>query len=635
MFFFFFLHLFPDFFLLALRNCIDIYEDITKVYNSVKKKLFCLVRMSTAKSNFWLFAFQDQLANVQTFTNGMELIDIDGSGDYKLLIADMKRKLRTYSGTSQLHETKLPSVPSALNAFFMPKVSLEVPVVAIAVGSTILMFSNEKPLYKFSVPPIPVDPDEQNIWDSLVSKTISVEEGVQLLDRRLEQGLVATSRTLDLLLLSSTEEREKFVETVKSSPLQQHDTVTCLSSLSFYEGERGDCLVLGTEHSLLYILDLNGTEVVLKVEVPSAPSMILTAGCVTSDYRIVVCCRHSQIYSIKNGLLSSHVIQPDASVCALTRYNNEIVVSTCANTVTYFSLKGKRHMSLFLNQPATNLATICDPATNEARGIVVGLSSGEFRVYVGRQLIHTTRVPAPIDAMVLGRYGREEAALVVALQNGILLVYFMHRNAMMQLQQGNADTRLIMETAESAEKFTTIPVPKLSSIFKAQTDREIAHAATTYRTFQYDLCHLRLLTAKQYLNALDPSCIGKGKSNENATVTLGCTPLQRSICVSSTVQGLGPAFKIRVELESLLGEALERILVVYQFDPSVYDSPRSLYPIPYLAARQKCSTSCVVRIRNGESGGAPIEVLVFSENFHVPLATMTVELPEQEFLEGF
>eukprot|EP00796_Vickermania_ingenoplastis_P006124 gene6124-4405_t len=580
------------------------------------------------KDKFWLFAFQDYLANLRTFSNGIESVDVDGSGDYKLLVADGKKALRTFSGTAQLREVKLPSVPSALTRIIMPNVSCKVPVVAVAVGAAVLMFSNDKPLYRYYIPPVPVDPEEEGIWDLLLAGVIPIPDGVEMLQERLEQGAEATSRTLDLLLLDNAREREAFVAQASATPLQQQDTITCMEAIAHtLEGpEKGpSSLVIGTERRLLYVLNPTCTEILLKVELPSAPAFFIVAGCFTSEYRIVVSCRHGQIYSIKNGVLATHVIQPDGAVCAMVRYDNQIVVATTANTVTHFSLKGKRHLTLYFRQPVANLVTISDPVTGAARGLVVSLSDGELRVYVGKTLSHVSSTCAPTTALAFGRYGREESALIAVLQNGSLMVQLLHRNALLDVKRSE-------EVVPATEQDIPIPVPRWSSIFKTQTAREALHGAGMYRSFQYDLCHLRLQTARKYVEVF-----GGGSSHiaaaDVARAIVG-RPASGKARLHSTIQGLGPVFKIRLELEALDPQPLRNLLILITYDPLIYHMQTSLCVVPFIAPGHGHKCSFVIRVVEGEDGGEPVSVWLLREDSQDPLASLQIELPEREFMDS-
>lgn len=595
----------------------------------------------TSESNFWLFAFRDSAANAQTFCDGIVLADVDGSGDYKLIVADEKKSMRIYSGMSEAPKTKLPSVPSGVATFFMPSFSRHIPVVAVAVGSIVLMFGNNRPLYKYEIRPLSVDEEEAAVWTSLISGETSVQEAAKVLQRRLEQGVKVSSRTLEFLLLGDLKEKEGYVTSNAGKPLKQLDTVTCMSSIAYTaEGEQSS-LVIGTERRFLYLLDTSGAEA-LTIELPDTPAFLLTTGYRMGDYCIVIAARHGPIYSVKNGYLTSTVIHPDGAVCGMTRYDKQIVVATASNTLTHFSLKGKRHFSIYFSQPIRNIATMTDFVTGEARGIIVSLENGELRVYCGQILCHTSQLFSPTISLRFGSYGREGSALAAVLQNGAVIVKFLHRNALEMMQQKQQEVR------ESAEKDIPIPVPHLNSIFRTETEKEMKYGADMYRNFQYDLCHLRLLTDKKYIESFCPHLLTAGSAKKSTSPSSTATNvLQKSnsaapislfrhssIHMTSSLEGMGSVFKIRVQLECSSPTQLEQLLLVCRYNTEMYHLPVSMIAIPPLSEGQKFQASVVVYLQEGESGGEPVTFSVLRD-FHSqhPMQSLAVELPEKNFYE--
>lgn len=599
---------------------------------------FSFLESGNNEKNFWLLAMCNHTANAQTFSDGIALADVDGSGDYRLIIADEKKSMRVFSGMNDVLEVKLPCVPSGIATCVMPSFNARIPVVAIGVGSRVLMFGNNKPLYRYEIQPLPVDQEEKVIWKDLESGKTMVNEGVDKLLRRVEQGVKVTSRTLDFLFLHDTKEKEAFVTRNAEKPLTQLDTITCMSSIACSAKDSASCLVIGTEHRFLYMLDSSGCEV-MKVEIPNTPAFLLTAGYTMEKYRIIAAARHGPIYSVKNGYLASHVIQPDGAVCGITRYDSQIVVATANNTVTYFSLKGKRHFTLYFSQPIRNIVTIKDSITEEARGVLVGLENGELQVYCGQILCHTSQLFSPAVSLRFGRYGREKSALVAVLKNGTVIVKFLHRNAQQLLQQRQQEVRV------AVDKDAPIPVPHLSSIFRMQTEREKMHGTDMYRNFQYNLCRLRLLTDKKYIEMF---CPGAWKTellgNANLSISnLDANPIgkdsiqlpllqQSPLRMSSTVQGMGPVFKIRINLECLSAIPLEELLLVCRYNTQVYHVPVPMVAIPCLLEGKEYTANVIVRLQDGESGGEPVTFSVLQGLYsQFPFQSLTLELPEKDF----
>jgi hypothetical protein len=48
----------------------------------------------------WLNAWRDPLMQIRCYTQGIRLSDLKGDGDYKLIVADLMRKLVVYKGAN-------------------------------------------------------------------------------------------------------------------------------------------------------------------------------------------------------------------------------------------------------------------------------------------------------------------------------------------------------------------------------------------------------------------------------------------------------------------------------------------------------------------------------------------------------
>ena len=74
----------------------------------------------------------------------MDLADVNGDGDYKLIIADLTKKLKVYKGTSLVSEHVLLDVPVGLTSYYMDTATPAVPVVAVASGPFIFIYRDSK-----------------------------------------------------------------------------------------------------------------------------------------------------------------------------------------------------------------------------------------------------------------------------------------------------------------------------------------------------------------------------------------------------------------------------------------------------------------------------------------------------------
>ncbi len=87
----------------------------------------------------------------------------------KLVVADLgraksERLLRVWEGSYQVNSTPLADTPAGIAGFFMAGAEGLAPALAVASGSSVLVYRNLKPYFKFSLPPLAAAPEEVDIW---------------------------------------------------------------------------------------------------------------------------------------------------------------------------------------------------------------------------------------------------------------------------------------------------------------------------------------------------------------------------------------------------------------------------------------------------------------------------------------
>lgn len=185
------------------------------------------------KNNIWIDAWYDPLADLSAFSSSMCFSNINGDGDYKFVVADIKENpysenrwkkanhlLKVYKGTSLICQQVLMEEPVAVCSYFMDTISPRKPVIAVASGCSVYLFKNLQPYYKFDLPPFKVSSEEQQIWNALRQNKITVDEAIQQLNHLRDQNVNLTNRSIDLLNKSGKEAKE-FVDEVKDITLIQ------------------------------------------------------------------------------------------------------------------------------------------------------------------------------------------------------------------------------------------------------------------------------------------------------------------------------------------------------------------------------------------------------------------------------
>ncbi len=72
----------------------------------------------------------------------MTLCDLKDDGDYKLIVADVKGKLKIYMGTNVIYNEKINEKPVAIEYFYDSTKKPMLPILAIACGSVIYYYQN-------------------------------------------------------------------------------------------------------------------------------------------------------------------------------------------------------------------------------------------------------------------------------------------------------------------------------------------------------------------------------------------------------------------------------------------------------------------------------------------------------------
>jgi len=91
--------------------------------------------------------------------------------------------------------------------------------------------------------------------------------------------------------------------------------------------------VVGTEASELLIMDTTGTAIQSRVKLSAVPAFLAVNGLLDVDYRVVVAARNGHVYTVKNGEVSSTVIELEAQPVGLLRTNKSVIVGCMNNTL--------------------------------------------------------------------------------------------------------------------------------------------------------------------------------------------------------------------------------------------------------------------------------------------------------------
>eukprot|EP00698_Gefionella_okellyi_P003862 TRINITY_DN13580_c0_g1_i1.p1 TRINITY_DN13580_c0_g1~~TRINITY_DN13580_c0_g1_i1.p1 ORF type:complete len:572 (-),score=130.88 TRINITY_DN13580_c0_g1_i1:93-1808(-) len=570
--------------------------------------------MASAK---WLDAWTDALAGVKALSRHLVLSDIDGSGDSALLVADMQKRLRVYRGTSQVAEVPLMHMPTAIASFYqeLKPSGRPIPTIAIAAGANIYLYRELLPSFMYTLPSIDPEPQEAEVWAGLRAKTIDRVKAIAALKHARELGVALSTQSLDLLALANEKEQQELIARNLETPLLQYTVVTSLGVLmkSMDDEVAVGCLVVGTEARNIMILDPTGKRVLHKVKLKSVPSMLAVSGLLDVESRVVAACRDGNLYTMKNGELISSAIELESQPVGIVIVQKLIIVGCMDQQIHAFHFRGKKAYSLYLP------ANICalEVLHSKARGVAavaVALENKEIRVYNGKQLISLTKTDDVVNGLVFGRYGREDHALVMSTRGNGLAVKILPRTASLEATA---------VAGPPPEQDQPLDVPKKTKLYVEQTEREREHGTDMHRVFQRDLCKLRLTTARAFVKV--------------ATDTQGPISVAASATVRllARVAGLGPSFRLRLQLTNAGTKTVSDVHVVVLFNSAVYKVQCPYVQLPLLVPG--LSYECEVALTNVDPTGCAdsVRVHVVSATSAIPLITAIVNMPPSELpLEG-
>eukprot|EP00944_MAST-04C_sp_MAST-4C-sp1_P005002 g5002.t1 len=527
------------------------------------------------------------------------------------------------------------------------------PAVAVASGTFVYIYRNLRPYFKFTLPSVPIHETEKMIWDDLKKKKLGddgdkeddneEEDGqkssnssrinpdmvVQKLAEARDTGVPLTSRSHMLLSLSKPEERAEFIELSRKLPLKQQTVVTCMKTLKkdFDDNDAVSSLVIGTEAGTVLILDPPGSKILNQCKLPSVPTKIDVVGLYDVGYRIVISCRDGNIYQIKDpGELSGKKIELEAQpvdlVC-LEKNSTEtykIIVACMDSTIHVYRRKGKKDFSLYMPSPVTNLEAIRVKQDRVTECFAVALETGEVRVYNGKNQVSSFKVDGRVRAMRYGSYGRENTAFLIATQGGSLHVKFLKPR--ISLEGGG-------KAGAPPEQDMPLKVPKRTKMYVDQTQREREQSVEMHRAFNLDLAKLRLTTARAYVKVIGAEGASSG---ENAGPVMTTAMSASNIRMNVQVQGLGPKFRLLVDLQNTGKQTIMHSPMVAHFDPSLYkvDRPLQMVPllIPGLLYHRLFDVECIDP--NGAAGD--IHVILTTMKGTVPLIVAVVNMPICEIM---
>ncbi|CAI5438822.1 unnamed protein product [Caenorhabditis angaria] len=420
--------------------------------------------------------------------------DISLDNDVKLIVATgghrgLNMKLKVFKGVSPHSESSLADVPTAIVHFVNDFSSM--PSIAVASGPALLIYKNLKPYYKFTVPTSPINPVEAQAWTAAQSDKISIEELYTVLNNLSSQISISNLSPLSqTLLLTPEKDRNAVVERYLHKQMSNSATITCVSKMVRSSADKIDVFLIGTEHSMVYLVDSQAYQIIGCCSVPSPPVTICPYGNYDVDFRLIVLTRDSCVYSIKRDQTEATkpIINSASMITSIIRINKMVVYTTADNTISFNTLKGKKINTIKCEQKVKMLEVF--EYTQKQYTAVLAMFEKEVHMYNESYLLDVLKFDRQLAWIKYGGYGREEGALIICFKDGSVNVRMWRRLA-------TFDEKMDFNPRPPAHSIK-LAIPKKTKIFIDSTVREKDNAAKIHSAYYKDLLLLRCRIAEVF-----------------------------------------------------------------------------------------------------------------------------------------
>ncbi|VDM95983.1 unnamed protein product [Onchocerca ochengi] len=319
-------------------------------------------------SSCWVQTPNTANLRLNTIQSCVCLADFHANGDYKLAIGDFGTekygiRLKIFKGFQVIVDNSLNDLPSALISFNSENVKPNPSSLALACDTTILIYKNLKPFYKFAIPSLEINKDEAEAWRQVEAGLINAAQLHTVLMELLHKlGIMELTTRSQKFLSSKETDREKTLEQCLNSELIHQSTITCMTTMkrSSSEVTAIDCIVYATEYGYVYCIDTQAFTVLSKCKIPGVPVFLHAAGLYDVDYRIFVSTRDAEIFKIKRDMksVSDPIITMTADIIGMIRVGKQLVVACTDKTISFFAANGKCQNKIKLNETIRSIDTL-------------------------------------------------------------------------------------------------------------------------------------------------------------------------------------------------------------------------------------------------------------------------------------
>ncbi|EFX84297.1 hypothetical protein DAPPUDRAFT_314992 [Daphnia pulex] len=455
-----------------------------------------------SKNQLWLDAFHSSSLNLKAEC-GVVLLAVDDLAKdgtnrlLALLVGYELSYLKILNGTDLQCEISLPEMAVALCTFSMDG---SLPGIAVGAGSSLYIYKNFKPYYKYNIPNGgPTNTEQAEITQ-----------------------LAALSRS---------------TPDVSSSSL----------------------LLVGTEHNSLLIIDPHTFNAISRIELPGVPTSIKCSGFYDVEAVILITTPDGGVYILRSDqkpMEAKPFMSPRSSIVEVAFNGVTIAVATSDRTIKHYTVQGQELRKIVVDDFILAITWI-EMANQEISLLAVSLANGEVQFYRQGILIEKLRFNTGIISMTCGRFGREDGVLVMVSKDGDLIVKILNRGYKTNKPISTDLNATKAATSNSTKKKSLWPAK--TKLFVDQTMREKEDPKKMYRQFQEGICRLHLRALQEWMNVssntVDKTDVGPLDSVPEE---------KRCVHLVAKLLGSGSRFMLHLLLQNISETVIDNLTVMLQ-----------------------------------------------------------------------
>jgi Bardet-Biedl syndrome 1 protein len=268
------------------------------------------------------------------------------------------------------------------------------------------------------------------------------------------------------MLSLDAEEARRFVDLFKNTELKRSVVITCLTKINKNspEDDAINCLIVGTEHKMIYILDSEAFTILATMTCPHIPVFLNASGIFDVEYRIIAACRNGTVYTFKRGNQTPKTAIPLTSqIVGIEKSGKNIIIGCMDNNLNCYTTKGKKLWKLEMESNILAMGSM-ELKDKGIQAVIVSLNNNQVHIYRDKYIITKFKTQDCVVSLKFGKFGREDHNLIMTTKMGGLIVKILKRTAQLN------DREIHVGPPEAQMK--KLDIPKKTKLYVDQTTRE-------------------------------------------------------------------------------------------------------------------------------------------------------------------